>query len=450
MHDDLDDPTERFSKFKKVEEPVSDEEAKEREKNKLAEKFPGLAIANKVNQEEIELDLDFDNMFTKGDDQDDKKGQEKERKRRSRSRSADSRDHRDNERRRRRDSRSPRSSSRRRHRHRSGSSSSEGRNRKSSRHRERSRRSRSNSRDRYDRRRRSRSPRRRSRSPQHSRGRREHDEDPKSKLVLGEIYRGTITKAMDFGFFVQIDSKFTRGRRCEGLVHVSQIRMSRQRLEKAQDSGFDEGDRVYIKLTQIREDGKLSLSMKEVDQESGEDLNIEKTAMLKREHQMNANEMMESGAIDYSGNTIKMPRSSKDEQMLVGGIKVDFKDAERKGIGAITGISLDSTESKHGANKKQIDPDELWLKSRFQGGGIMKLVDEPSMAQVQDMDECELEEEQAEIELNDEEAPFLANQTTKTGLSLHSVKITKNPDGSLLRAAMAQSQKAKDRKDIRD
>lgn len=26
--------------------------------------FPGLAIANKVNKEEIELDLDFDNMFT--------------------------------------------------------------------------------------------------------------------------------------------------------------------------------------------------------------------------------------------------------------------------------------------------------------------------------------------------------------------------------------------------
>ena len=75
LHDNLDDPTERFPKFKKQEkEEVSDEEAKEKEKNKLAEKFPGLAIANKVNEEEIELDLDFDNMFTKGDDQDDKKG----------------------------------------------------------------------------------------------------------------------------------------------------------------------------------------------------------------------------------------------------------------------------------------------------------------------------------------------------------------------------------------
>ena len=233
-------------------------------------------------------------------------------------------------------------------------------------------------------------------------------------------------------------------------MHVSQIRLSRQRLERAQDSGFEAQDRVYIKLTQIREDGKLSLSMKEVDQESGDDLNTEKTAMLRRERSMNDSEMVESGAIDYQGNHIKVPRHEQNQQMLVGGIKVDFKKAQQEGVGAITGISLDSTESKHGANKKQIDPDMLWLESRFKGGGIMKLVDEPSMAQVQDMDECELEEEQAEIELNDDEAPFLAGQTTKTGLSLQPVKITKNPDGSLIRAAMAQAQKAKDRKDIRD
>jgi len=53
------------------------------------------------------------------------------------------------------------------------------------------------------------------------------------------------------------------------------------------------------------------------------------------------------------------------------------------------------------------------------------------------MDEVELEEDQAEIELNDEEAPFLIDQTTKTGHSLNPVKISKNPDGSLARAAMA-------------
>lgn len=80
----------------------------------------------------------------------------------------------------------------------------------------------------------------------------------------------------------------------------------------------------------------------------------------------------------------------------------------------------------------------------------MDLVDEPNLTQIQDMDEVELEEDQAEIELNDEEAPFLIDQTTKTGHSLNPVKISKNPDGSLSRAAMAQGKKAKERKDIRD
>ena len=91
----------------------------------------------------------------------------------------------------------------------------------------------------------------------------------------------------------------------------------------------------------------------------------------------------------------------------MGGIKVDFREAERTGIGALTGIPLDTSESKHGVDKKTIDPDALWLKSRLVGGGIMDLVDEPGLAQIQDMDEVELEEDQAEIELNDEEAPFL-------------------------------------------
>ena len=66
------------------------------------------------------------------------------------------------------------------------------------------------------------------------------------------------------------------------------------------------------------------------------------------------------------------------------------------------------------------------------------------------MDEIELEEDQAELELNDEEAPFLVDQTSKTGHSLNPVKISKNPDGSLARAAIAQVKKAKERKDIRD
>jgi predicted RNA-binding protein with RPS1 domain len=67
--------------------------------------------------------------------------------------------------------------------------------------------------------------------------------------------------------------------RVEGLVHVSQIRNG-ARLEKAAYSGYDVNDEVYVKLTQVRDDGKLSLSMKECDQYSGLDLNPERTQQL--------------------------------------------------------------------------------------------------------------------------------------------------------------------------
>ncbi len=109
-------------------------------------------------------------------------------------------------------------------------------------------------------------------------------------------------------------------------------------------------------------------------------MNPERTDKLIK--QAYGNELIETGEVDHRGNKIKVPRSElKDtSQRLVGGIKVDFKEAQRTGIGALTGISLDSTESKHGVDKKTIDPDALWLKSRFQGGGIMNLVDEPGLA----------------------------------------------------------------------
>jgi hypothetical protein len=60
----------------------------------------------------------------------------------------------------------------------------------------------------------------------------------------------------------------------------------------------------------------------------------------------------------------------------------------------------------------------LWLKTRLEGGGILGLVNEPGIQKVTDYDEIELEEEALEIELNDQEPAFLANQTTKTCLSL--------------------------------
>jgi len=79
---------------------------------------------------------------------------------------------------------------------------------------------------------------------------------------VGEIYDGVITKIMDFGAFVEI----LPGK--EGLLHISQI--DNKRVNKVTDY-FKEGDKVRVKLLKV-ENGKFSLSRKELLNEAGEEI----------------------------------------------------------------------------------------------------------------------------------------------------------------------------------
>jgi polyribonucleotide nucleotidyltransferase len=80
---------------------------------------------------------------------------------------------------------------------------------------------------------------------------------------VGTIYDGTVVKVVDFGAFVN----FFGAR--DGLVHVSQI--APRRIEKVSDV-LKEGDKVKVKLLGFDDRGKTRLSMKVVDQDTGEDL----------------------------------------------------------------------------------------------------------------------------------------------------------------------------------
>jgi polyribonucleotide nucleotidyltransferase len=80
---------------------------------------------------------------------------------------------------------------------------------------------------------------------------------------VGMIYDGTVVKVMDFGAFVN----FFGSR--DGLVHISQL--APRRVQKTTDV-VKEGDKVKVKLLGFDERGKVRLSMKMVDQQTGEDL----------------------------------------------------------------------------------------------------------------------------------------------------------------------------------
>jgi polyribonucleotide nucleotidyltransferase len=77
----------------------------------------------------------------------------------------------------------------------------------------------------------------------------------------GKIYRGKVVKLVDFGAFVNFFGKR------DGLVHVSQI--ENRRLNHPSDV-LKEGQEVWVKLLGFDDRGKVRLSMKVVDQSTGE------------------------------------------------------------------------------------------------------------------------------------------------------------------------------------
>ncbi|MEP9377009.1 polyribonucleotide nucleotidyltransferase [Aquabacter sp. CN5-332] len=90
-----------------------------------------------------------------------------------------------------------------------------------------------------------------------------------SEPEVGQVYDGTVVKVVDFGAFVNFfGSK-------DGLVHISQL--AKDRVAKSSDV-VKEGDKVKVKLMGFDERGKTRLSMKVVDQETGEDLEAKQKA----------------------------------------------------------------------------------------------------------------------------------------------------------------------------
>ncbi len=83
----------------------------------------------------------------------------------------------------------------------------------------------------------------------------------------GVIYKGKVVKLVDFGAFVNFFGKR------DGLVHVSQI--ENRRLNHPSDV-LKEGQEVWVKLLGFDDRGKVRLSMKVVDQETGEEAKEEK------------------------------------------------------------------------------------------------------------------------------------------------------------------------------
>ncbi|KAK4415693.1 putative pre-splicing factor ATP-dependent RNA helicase DEAH5 [Sesamum alatum] len=230
---------------------------------------------------------------------------------------------------------------------------------------------------------------------------------------LYKVYKGRVSRVMEKGCFVQ----FHEFRGKEGLVHVSQ--MATRRITNAKDV-VKRDQEVYVKVISVS-GNNLSLSMRDVDQNSGKDL-----LPLKR--------------TDVDDGLRTNP-SSRNEGGGMG---------SRIGLSGIKIIEEDEAVPSRRPLKRMSSP-ERWEAKQLIASGVMSVKEYPMFDEDGDgmLYQEEGAEEELEIELNEDEPAFLQGQS-RYSIDMSPVKIFKNPEGSLSRAAALQSALIKERREVRE
>ncbi len=252
----------------------------------------------------------------------------------------------------------------------------------------------------------------RSRERAHRRERsRENSED--ERPAVGKNYDGVVTRVEHYGAFVRLDG-FKR--KTEGLLHISQI-MGAGRVHSA-DEVFKPDDKVHVGILSIN-GNRISLTMKDME-------SMPERKQGKDQAPLNA----EPGAEEVKTNPVP-------------------SDQPKLEIGKITGIKLDSEERKQA--KKRIPSPMLWEISRLKGGQVYSESDDIYYNKKSGTIEYEeADEEDADLVLNETEPSFLKGQTTRSGVALSPIKVSRAMEGTLQREAIKQSQQAKQRKEQRE
>ncbi|KAL1825372.1 hypothetical protein ACET3Z_012150 [Daucus carota] len=241
-------------------------------------------------------------------------------------------------------------------------------------------------------------------------GERGRDKSMSGEPELYQVYKGRVQRVMDTGCFVQLNE--LRGK--EGLVHVSQ--MATRRISNAKDV-VKRDQEVYVKVISISNQ-KLSLSMRDVDQNTGEDL-------------------------------LPLKKSSEDSRMNPSGSN-NGGPTTRTGLSGIR-ITDDDAPLPSRRPLKRMSSPERWEAQQLIASGVLSVKEYPMFDDETDglLYEEEGADEELEIEMNEDEPAFLNGQT-RYSMDMSPVKIFKNPEGSLSRAAALQSALIKERREVRE
>ncbi|KAJ9189049.1 hypothetical protein P3X46_000390 [Hevea brasiliensis] len=230
------------------------------------------------------------------------------------------------------------------------------------------------------------------------------DEKLGKEGLIGRVYKGRVSRVMDKGCFVGLDE--FKGK--EGLVHESDFFDGNIKDVRI-------GEEVYVKVVSDSPGRKrLRLSMKDVDQDTGKDLRL-----LKKE----------------KANSDNLRTRLKERRMIrtgVSGIKMSLEVEDR-----------DDAQRR----MRMSSPDEYEFNQLI-ASGVLSVREYPVCDGHEDDAEAE---EEIEVELNEDEPAFLRGKTRhSTGIDMSPVKIFKNPEGSMSRAAVLQSALMKEQREVRE
>lgn len=233
----------------------------------------------------------------------------------------------------------------------------------------------------------------------------EYPENPE----IGNVYTGKVMNLAAFGCFVQLEGL---RKKVEGLVHISQLRREGRVTTVAEVVARNQ--KVYVKVLSIAGQ-KISLSMKDVDQDSGEDLNP-------------APSSSRPGLTDMESET-SLRNPDRPLSLL------DLK----------TGVEEDEMVNRK--RVQRISSPERWELKQMMAANCIDKMDLPEFDEETGLlPKIGEDEEDIEIEMVEEEAPFLRGHGRVLN-ELSPVRIVKNPDGSLAQAAMMQGALAKERRE---
>eukprot|EP01104_Vermistella_antarctica_P011829 TRINITY_DN3342_c0_g1_i1.p1 TRINITY_DN3342_c0_g1~~TRINITY_DN3342_c0_g1_i1.p1 ORF type:complete len:1157 (+),score=290.43 TRINITY_DN3342_c0_g1_i1:229-3699(+) len=237
------------------------------------------------------------------------------------------------------------------------------------------------------------------------------DDEP----VLYKVYQGRVTNVKDFGCFVAL--KGVVGSR-EGMVSVRDIvTKGGGKVLDAKDC-VKRGQDCYVKVLGVV-GSKMSLSMRRIDQDTGEDLNP---------------------TLGKASDGTSNPSAPEDN------LRILTLTAEDLGVAQ----SVCDNNEVQGHRGMRMSDQEKWEARQLRAAGVMSWEEHPAYDEENGaLGTVHDDDQDVDIELNESEPNFLRGQS-RFSFAMSPIKGVINPEGSLQTAADNQVHLAKERREIRE